>query len=399
MAKLRILLNGGFSSVIGPYERWRRGEDEPAIPDVAYSHQFFDVCRELGAEVWAIGAQPKAATLDDGDFRLEDRPIPFDGQSGAKFHLGRMLYTLSLLRSALQHRADVAVVNQHGVHWFLVSLFPLFGIKVVPAIHNTLWLDLVPPTPVNRGLLRLARPFFSRQCAAVLAHPGTCVRQLEELGAGVTSKIEAFIPLYRQATFGGLPERGPGRPPFRVLYAGRIETNKGVFDLVEIARQLAERGRDDIEIDICGTGSVLEKLRGAIAEAGVGARMRCHGRLPMGEFREMFGRCHAVIVPTRSNYDEGFNAVVAEAVLSGRPVITSKVVPAIDVVRAAVVEAAPEDVASYRDAILRLVDDEAFYESKHQACAQLKQQFFDAERSWGAAFRRILSRLGATPAN
>ena len=64
-----------------------------------------------------------------------------------------------------------------------------------------------------------------------------------------------------------------------------------------------------------------------------------------------------------------------------------------------VVEAIPEDVASYRDAILRLVDDEAFYEAKHQACTHLKQQFFDAERSWGAAFRRILSRLGAAPAN
>jgi glycosyltransferase involved in cell wall biosynthesis len=119
----------------------------------------------------------------------------------------------------------------------------------------------------------------------------------------------------------------------------------------------------------------------------------------MAEFRQMFGRCHVVIVPTRADYDEGFNAVVAEAVLSGRPVITSKVVPAIDVVRDAVVEAIPEDVASYRDAILRLVDDDAFYESKHQACVRLKEQFFDAERSWGAAFRRILTRLGATSAN
>jgi glycosyltransferase involved in cell wall biosynthesis len=58
----------------------------------------------------------------------------------------------------------------------------------------------------------------------------------------------------------------------------------------------------------------------------------------MKEFREMFGRCHVVLVPTRSSYSEGFNAVVAEAILSGRPVITSKLCPAIELVRDAVVE-------------------------------------------------------------
>jgi glycosyltransferase involved in cell wall biosynthesis len=100
-----------------------------------------------------------------------------------------------------------------------------------------------------------------------------------------------------------------------------------------------------------------------------------------------------VIVPTTSDFIEGFNQVVAEGVLAGRPVITSAVCPALDYVRDAVVEVPPDDVRAYGDAVLTLCDDEAFYRARAQGCVAAQGQFYDAGRGWAAAVREVLAPL------
>ena len=112
---MRVFYAAGPGRVINTYRHWVRGEDDPGVPDVAYSWQFFDVCRSRGAQTWVVSAYPSAETLDDGAFRIEHRPIPFDNSGGLAFHVGRVAYTLALMRSALQFKADIAVFA-HGVH-------------------------------------------------------------------------------------------------------------------------------------------------------------------------------------------------------------------------------------------------------------------------------------------
>jgi glycogen synthase len=387
---LRLLYAAGPGDVVGTYRWWLEGKDDPGVPDIAYSRQFLDACNRLGMAGWIVSSNTRVETTGDGAFRVENRPIPYDQSHGIRFHFGRVLYTLGLLRSALRFRADV-VIAAHGVNWFLLSLFPFLGIRVIPAVHNTLWLDSVEPRRSEKILLRLARPLFASRSLAILSHPGTCERQVTALSLGRPRTVHRFIPVYRQEAFGGLPERGEARPPFRVLFVGRIEEEKGVFDLLEIARQLGREGRPDIEFDVVGTGSALDRLRKSTHEAGVAANVRCHGQLVGAPLTGMFGQSHAVIVPTKIS--EGFNAVVAEAVLSGRPVITSPLCPAIDLVRDAILEVPPGDVSAYKDAVVRMADDMQFYEAKRAACAALKTQFFDMDRGWGAALARALAPL------
>jgi glycosyltransferase involved in cell wall biosynthesis len=178
-----------------------------------------------------------------------------------------------------------------------------------------------------------------------------------------------------------------------VLFVGRIERNKGVFDLLAIARRLGAAGRGEIEFDICGAGSHLDELKRQAVEEGLENRFRCHGYCSKPTMREMFARSHVVIVPTTSEFIEGFNQVVAEGVLNGRPVITSSVCPALDYVRGAVVEVPPDDVTAYGDAIMRLCDDEEFYRACCRSCAAAQAQFYDEGRSFAAALRKVLGWL------
>jgi glycosyltransferase involved in cell wall biosynthesis len=238
-------------------------------------------------------------------------------------------------------------------------------------------------------LSRLDRPLWQKSAAAILSASIDITRQIDQTTAGTHRPVIQFLPTYRPGTFeADLP---PGkREPFRVLFAGRIEGYKGVFDLLEIANRFKVAGRETIEFDLCGTGSAIEPLNDRIAQSNLDGRFRVHGHCDRAKMRQMFRDCHVLIVPTTTDFAEGFNQVVAEGVLAGRPVITSSVCPALDYVREAVIEVPPNDVTAYHDAILRLHDDTNLYEQKRAASISLQKQFYDPALGWAQALLKSL---------
>jgi glycogen synthase len=163
--------------------------------------------------------------------------------------------------------------------------------------------------------------------------------------------------------------------------------------VLAIAQRYAAEGRTDIEFDLCGSGTALTELRKEIESAGLTASVRCHGHCGQETMTEMYSRSHVVIVPTTTEFIEGFNKVVAEGVLAGRPVVTSNVCPALALVREAVVEVPADDVDAYAKAILRLRDDAELYDAKRRACAAAQEQFYSPDKGWAAALKGVLATL------
>ena len=120
--------------------------------------------------------------------------------------------------------------------------------------------------------------------------------------------------------------------------------------------------------------------------------VHCHGYLDSPNLSDVLSTSHAVIVPTTTRFEEGFNMVCAEAVLAGRPVITSAVCPALAYIREAAVEVQPDSIDQYYEAILRLYDDPQLYKQKQAACATLQGQFYDAKNSWAEKLRMLLNK-------
>jgi len=395
---LRILYVAGPGDVLGTYRHWKEGVDDPSQVSVTYSGQFYDVCRELCANAYVLASCPTPGFLRDGSFTIRHRSIPFEDGPGSLYHVGQIWSGLRLFASALVFRADVAVVVNGSAHWFALTLLPLFGIRVVPSLHCVLWPMGRPPTGVLRLAHKLDARFFARSAEAILSASGDITRQVETMTHGRSRPVVEFLPTYRAGSFDTCDP--PTGRPFRVFFAGRIERNKGVFDLLAIAKQFAAAGRSDIEFDVCGSGSALDELRRAADEAGLAKHFRCHGYCSRAFMRQTYAESHAVIVPTTSDFIEGFNQVVAEGVLSGRPVITSRVCPALEYVRDAVIEVGVDDVQGYGDAILRLSDDAEFYLAKCRGCSLSQAQFYDVKRGWAAALKKVLSRIAtATGAN
>ena len=387
---LRILYAVGPENVIDSYKYWKKGEDAPSQVSVPYSGQFYEVCKSLNASGYVIAQSTKKELIEDDSFIVEHRPVPLPKASGIIYHLRQIWYGLHLLVSAIRFRANVVIASTGTSYWFVFSLFSWLGIKVIPSVHCTLWYKYLPQRPVDKFILALSRNFFASGCEAIMAVSHDISQQIAQLTNNNHQPILEFFPTFRRSDFASLDAPTKSRLPFSILFAGRIEQNKGVFDLLEVAKRFVKEDIKDIRFDICGTGSALDSLRLAATKAGVDDFFNCHGYCTKPQMRAYFNRSHVVVVPTRTNFIEGFNRVVCESILSGRPVVTSDVCPALSYMGDAVFEVPPDDIQAYGDALLVLYQNNELYERKRQACLEVQEQFYDKNKSWGSALKSIL---------
>jgi glycosyltransferase involved in cell wall biosynthesis len=389
-SSLRILYAAGPGDVIGTYRHWKAGRDDPAQVAVTYSGQFYDLCKELGASGYVISTNRRRERIVEDNLIIEHRPMRFAKGPMPLYHLGQMWYGLRLAMSAWRFGADAVFVADGTTHWFMLALVRLTGARVVPSLHSMLWpKHLGTRGAVNRIILLLNSQFFRRGAHAVLSISDDVSQQVRSMLDGRALAIIPFLPTYRPESFGeGFPIPST-RSPFRVFFAGRIEQNKGVFDLLEIARQFKAEGRTDIEFDLCGDGSQLETLRSAARDGGLEANFHCHGQSSKPFMRQMYASSHVIIVPTTTA--EGFNKVVAEGILAGRAVITSSICPALEYVREGVLEVPPNDRGAYAAAIVKLKEDAALYEAKWRGCCAVRGQFYDVSLGWKAAAKSAVS--------
>lgn len=389
MSSVRVMYVAGPGDVASTYQHWRRGQHDPSESNITYSGQFFSTLKNLGMHGYIISSHPDAVYLEEDDFTIEHRPNKLDKAAGAKFHLGQIRYGLNIIKTALRYKPDYVLVSS-GTHWFMLGFLPLLGVKVIPTIHCVLWPKYGQRKKINKLIDSFNGLFFKYASYEVMSASKEISRQLASLKVS-TNKVNEFLPYYDDTVFKKVVVPEPYRRPFRLLYIGRIEEVKGVFDLLQVYEQLTEEGLD-LELDFCGDGASFKHLSKLVRDK---SKVHCHGHCNKENLLQIVNRCHLIIVPTRTEFVEGFNQVVVESVLFGRPVVTSDVCPAIEYVLPAVCEAVPDDVESYKENIRKLYQDVAYYEEKQSGCNLLQDMFYDEKNSWGYLLSTLLESKNA----
>jgi glycosyltransferase involved in cell wall biosynthesis len=380
----------GPGDIVAAHRAQMRGETVLSETSIIFSGQLFEYCRERGIETLAMSRHLRTDCLRDGPLRLENRPRWFEYAGGVSHHLGNIAYAFYLATRARLFAADLAIIDFGSTHAFALTLLRLLGIRVAVNFHNTLWPAGHPPkAAIARLLLRLDAYFFRRIAVAAMGVSPECGRQVKQLAGRALPYFE-YRAQFRREGF-GLQRREHSRVPFRVAFIGRVEAAKGALDIPLIAEQTLKRSSRPIVFEVCGDGGALLALKHIVEEKKLGEVVKIHGRLSRPDLLQVYGRAHTVIVPTRSSFGEGFALVCAEAVLAGVPVITNGVVPALEVLREACVEAETDNVASYVEAILTLAENPGIYAQLENACPRLAQQFYDRSQSYPAAVDRLLA--------
>ena len=380
-----VLYCEGTGDIVSAYAAWKQGKDLASETSGTFSSQLFEFCRLEGLTCHALAYSyyARPGTVVDASYTVQNLPRSDVRVWKVGYELTAILYAVRLLLLALRVRPRVILICSGVTDWAYLSLLRLSGAKIVPILHNTLWPEGFPPTMGLRQ--RVYRFVWRRSVWLTLAVSLACARQVRTIG-GATIPVKVFKPSFPVASFGNMPSpRDFSSTPFRVMFAGRIEEEKGVFDILDMAERLPS-----VEFSLCGIGLALPEVARRI-EARHLKNVITHGQLNRPQLIERYLDTHLVIVPTRSTFAEGFAMVAAEAILLLRPVLASFVVPASEVLGSAMIVAETDNVAAFVRAIQLLCRDERSYAQLVENARALRSVILDDSTSFLTILRSTLS--------
>lgn len=227
--------------------------------------------------------------------------------SVAHSKLGILLFPLRLLGLMMRYHPEVLHthteipdVSLYLWHLCFGWLFP--HTRIVRTIHNTeLWSSW-------KGIGKRVERFFLREHANIAISKGAAMAYRQEYGE---------MPLIIPNGVCNLPQtdfRGLVAGACNVLFAGRMEPQKGVVTLIQTVKALAEH--KDIIFHIVGMGSMRSQLE---REIGSLPTVRLYDSLP--GLAASLGGLDALFMPSEF---EGLGILSLEASLAGVPVIANK---------------------------------------------------------------------------
>lgn len=107
---LRLFYAAGPGDVAGSYRYWKQGLDDPRIPGITDSGQFYSLTKELNAEALVISQSAKTDLLSDPPFTI--RHMAKKTGKGIFYHLHHLSYGLKIVKEAVRFKPDLVVIEE-----------------------------------------------------------------------------------------------------------------------------------------------------------------------------------------------------------------------------------------------------------------------------------------------
>jgi putative glycosyltransferase (TIGR04348 family) len=223
------------------------------------------------------------------------------------------------------------------------------------------------------------------------SHPETTLRSiaLAHRLVGLHDLIAETVPpehrgkvrvIYQSAR--PIAARRPAKTCFLVCVAGHLREEKDPLCPALAVRDLPPESR--LRVDHYGAAHTPDWADAAAQEMAVNPRYRWHGEVPQHRLRQVYGRAHLLVLPSRM---EGGANVISEAVVAGLPVIASRIPGSIGLLGPDYPGYYPaEDAGALQALLLRAESDAAYYRSLEVACAGRRHLFIaETERAGWAS--------------
>lgn len=389
-----VYFTGGPADLIKSHHSWKKQEHNPTEVSITFSSQIQQACSELGLPTLMISIKGPHEEYKDGLFTIEHRAKK--RYSGLMFHIKEVSYAIGLLKDTLRFKANIALIDSGTTHFFLTNLFALFGIKVIPILHNTLWpTGFYPTKKINRVLLMVDKfLFWKRTPTALISVSPECERQVKTLTPNISYPTYQTRAQFNADYFKKIkPIQFPkDSKPFQIMFIGRVEKMKGVFDILKMAEYVNEKIPNKVKWKICGSGSDLEELKKEHAAKKLHESVELVGWTTLEQLIEIYNNTHCCIVPTRSIFTEALAMTAVESILANRPLISNPVVPATELIAPACLLGKTDDYISHAEQVIKVATNEDLYHQLSLACKGLADEFINPEYGLKETIKTVLTK-------
>jgi len=140
-----------------------------------------------------------------------------------------------------------------------------------------------------------------------------------------------------------------------LLFVGRLVREKGIFDLLDAMARLTER--TPCHLLVVGNGPAAQQLQEQVVSLGLSDCVTLTGYLEGSVLAEAYQTSDIFVLPTY--WDEGFPAVIVEAMNGGLPIVTTRIRGAADHLQEGVnaLFVPPRNPVVLADTLVRLLAD------------------------------------------
>jgi glycosyltransferase involved in cell wall biosynthesis len=234
---------------------------------------------------------------------------------------GRRTFTLlgrgAVRRAIRAARPDIVVEDVNKLPLFTAGLWDGPHVTIVPHLFGTTAFREVDPVqaaivwlaerPIPRGYRRSAFHVISESTRDDLVARGVPRERITVIHPGIDPAWFAPDPAVRRS------------PTPAFLYLGRLKRYKGV-EVALRALALARTRRDDLTLDVAGTGDDRPRLEALTRTLGLGDAVRFHGFVSEERKRELLRTTWANVFPSPK---EGWGITNVEAAACGTPSLAS----------------------------------------------------------------------------
>ncbi len=386
----RIAYLPGPGDVYGTFRHWRQGQHDPRVPSVTYSTQFYEFCEAAGCEGILITHSAEGApTITDGRYsfvNIGHRP----GEGAPAYYASRYRYAQACLKALAPFKPHVAVVAS-DFDWQYLPLVKRAADRLILTVHNTRWAMGAENLSLRQKLANAGYRFAVRSVDAAVCTSHECERQLKALSR---ADLPSFVAVPQQAekAVEASTRAGPAR---KLLFLGRLETNKGVFDLLDAYSALS-KAHPDLRLVYAGGGGALEALRAEIERRGLSGAVSAPGHLDKAQVKAAIKEADLLVCPTHSVFNEGLAFVCFEAAVQGAPSVMSTAVPARELLKDGCVVFKADSTEALTAALAGVIEDEGAYRRLSAGALAASAILYDRSRAWGSQLYRAIVAGGGT---
>lgn len=217
-------------------------------------------------------------------------------------------------------KPDVIICVQDGIG--LWSSYVICRIHSIPLIHSRQRAIRVRGDKLRRRFIAMIDGYVLRRASMIICHGPFTRDQLRGIGVS-DSKIIEYDVQFDKTMMGmrdcSQVESGDDDRRFRIIFLGRVEESKGVYELFQACQPLLEK-RKDVELVYVGDGYALEELKRRAAKTNFKDRISFTGRVPHKEIGKQLCEAGMLVTPTRFGL-EGWPMAALEGLAMGVPVV------------------------------------------------------------------------------